>query len=103
MRISDWSSDVCSSDLHDVGTLLDDLKEWLEIFGCVHRPAVIRVASVEMDDGGTCVGRGKRTIGDLARRYGQMGRHRRCVNRNGDRATDDDLVFHAVDFLTLFS
>src|SRR3546814_7953174 len=86
---------------HDVGTLLDDLKEWLEIFGCVHRPAVIRVASVEMDDGGTCVGRGKRTIGDLARRYGQMGRHRRCVNRTGDRATDDRSEEHTSELQSL--
>src|SRR3546814_17459706 len=35
MRISDWSSDVCSSDLNDAGKILDMIKEqeieWVDL------------------------------------------------------------------------
>src|SRR3546814_3535368 len=39
MRISDWSSDVCSSDLHDGHTDIDD-PEAIELqrLACVHSP-----------------------------------------------------------------
>src|SRR3546814_14209411 len=39
MRISDWSSDVCSSDLHSLGTRIDTLGGWLSLLGRVGGPA----------------------------------------------------------------
>ena len=55
------------------------------------RPAVTRIARVEVQDRGARLRRLDRRIGDLTRGDRQVRRHRRCVDRAGDRAADDDL------------
>ena len=50
-----------------VGALLDDLQERQEGLGRLVRPAVLRVARVQVDDGRAGFGRADRRIGDLAR------------------------------------
>src|SRR3546814_7917444 len=41
MRISDWSSDVCSSDLHARPPVLGDLREALREIDLLHRQALV--------------------------------------------------------------
>src|SRR3546814_8592961 len=51
MRISDWSSDVCSSDLND----RNDLREWLAPLVCAHTTAcVVAERAVSHVLGGSC-------------------------------------------------
>src|SRR3546814_18126805 len=47
MRISDWSSDVCSSDLHVIGDLVDDLVALLQARGIGLRTAVLTCLRVD--------------------------------------------------------
>src|SRR3546814_12958824 len=72
MRISDWSSDVCSSDLQRAGLLFSDavlaeqgLGSLPKLAFQVHDGAVRRRASVRSDSYGTfftCRGKGSRCI-----------------------------------------
>ena len=77
---------------HAVRALLDHLQERRERLQRLVGPPVFRVASVEMDDGGTGLGRLDRGLRDLVRRHRQMRRHRRRVDRARHGAADDDLV-----------
>ena len=52
---------------HHVGALLDHLEERREGLRRLVGPAVLRVARVQVDDGGARLGRADRGVGDLAR------------------------------------
>ena len=55
-------------------------------------PAVLRVARVQMHDGGAGFGRADRGIGDLLGGHRQMRRHRGRVDRAGYGTGDDDFA-----------
>ena len=74
------------------GVLLDPRQEIHEHRGVGRRPAVNRVAGVEVEDRGPRLRRPDRLLGDLVRGQRQVIRHRRGVDRAGYRAGDDDLV-----------
>ena len=77
---------------HRVGRLLDPRQELHEHLGVGRRPAVLRVARVQVQDRGAGLGRADRAVGDLLRGDRQVRAHGRRVDRAGDRAGDDDLV-----------
>ena len=72
--------------------LLDDLQERREGFRRLIGAAVLRVARMQMHHRGAGFRGADRRIGDLARRDRDMRRHRRRVDRAGDRAGDDDFL-----------
>ena len=76
----------------DGRTLLDDRQELAEGFGRLVRRAGLGVAGVKVDDRGAGLRRADRLVGDLLGRHGQVGRHRRRVDRPRDRAGDDDFA-----------
>ena len=77
---------------HRVGVLLDPGQELHEHRGVRRRPAVVRVAGVEVEDRGARLRRPDRLLGHLVRGERQVVRHRGGVDRAGNRAGDDDLV-----------
>src|SRR3546814_7661319 len=95
MRISDWSSDVCSSDLvqHHIGARGPDVVDHLGIErGIARRPAALRIAHVDMHDGGAGGGRLDAGVGDLARRHRHLVGAPGGVARAGHGAGDEDLA-----------
>ena len=79
---------------HRIGRLFDARQKLHEDVGVGRRPAVLRVARVQMQDGGAGRGGIDRLRGDLIGRDRQRVRHGRRVDRAGDRAADDDFVRH---------
>ena len=82
--------------LKGLGRGLDARNEAVEDRRVRSGPAVCGVAGVQVQDGGTGVGRLDGLRGDLLGRDRQVGRHGGRVHRAGDRAGDDDFVGHAV-------
>src|SRR3546814_13263369 len=79
MRISDWSSDVCSSDLAEAGDLRHSERKYLTVFE-VDRGAVDReVADDRVEQRGLAGAVGAGEAGDLAARHrqrdGAVGEH----------------------------
>src|SRR3546814_2992773 len=63
VRISDWSSDVCSSDLKGSGNGIADHTD-LKHHGEVAMPSEVRIRLAAFDDGAACeVGRQSKQIG----------------------------------------
>ena len=86
---------AAGSDVDDrVGRLLDARQKLHEYVWIRRRPAVLRVARVQVQDGGSRLGGIDRLRRNLIGRERQCIRHGRGVDRPGDRATDDDLVGH---------
>ncbi len=77
---------------HAVGALLDHRQERREGLRRLVRPARLRVARVQVHDGGARLGGADRRVGDLVGRHRQMRRHRRRMDGTGHGAGDDDLV-----------
>ena len=75
-----------------VGRLLDARQELHEDGRVGRRNAGLRIARVQMDDGGAGFGGIDALLGDLVRRDRQRLRHGRGVDRAGDGDADDDLV-----------
>ena len=76
---------------HHVRGLLDH-RQKPEHLGVGRRPAVLRVARVQVHDRGTRLRRAERALGDLLRRDRQVRAHGRRVDRAGHGAADDHLV-----------
>jgi hypothetical protein len=75
-----------------VGRGGDPGQEAQEHLGVRCRRAGPRIAGMEVQDGGAGLGRADRPLGDLVGRDGEVGAHRRRMDRSGDRAADDDGV-----------
>ena len=81
---------------HRIGALLDHRQEAHEHRGVRRRLAGVRIARVQMDDGGAGLGGLDGGAGDLLRRDRQVVRHAGRVDGARDGATDDDLACHGV-------
>ena len=79
---------------HRVGRLFDARQKLHEHAGVGRRSAVLRIARVQMQNGGAGLGGIDRLRGDLIGRDRQRIRHGGRVDRAGDRAADDDFVRH---------
>ena len=77
---------------HRVAALLDDRQKGRERLGPLVRPAGLRIAGMQVDDGGARFRRADRGVGDFLRGDRQVRRHRRGVDRAGHGAGDDDLA-----------
>jgi hypothetical protein len=64
----------------------------MNMSGILGRPAVVGVAGMQMQDRRAGFGRRDPGFGDLVGGHRQMRRHRRGVDRPGDRTGDDDLA-----------
>ena len=76
---------------------LDLLQERLEGLGRLVGAAVLRIARVQVHERGAGFGGGDRGLGDLLGGDRQVRRHRRRVDRAGDRAGDHHLAAFAMD------
>ena len=75
-----------------LGALLDHFQERRERLRRLIRPAVLGIARMQMHDCRAGLRGADRRIGDFARRDRQVRRHRRRMDRAGNRAGDDDFV-----------
>jgi predicted RNA-binding protein len=77
---------------HHVALAFDALQEAAEDGGIARGLAIVRVARMQVHDGGAGGRRVERLLGDFLRGDRQVGRHGRGVSAAGDGASDDDFL-----------